>query len=411
MLHQPFDPKPSAPPQTNVFFSYGFRPFFLLAGIFSPLLLLEWLAVYTGTLPAPRWLVPFWWHGHEMVFGFIAAVIAGFLLTAVPNWTNTTRTHGLPLVLLVVLWLAGRIAMLFVNVLPLALVAIVDLAFFPALALTLAPRILAARRARNYGFPIILLGFFACNLLMHLNANDIRVPNSEIFHAGFGLRFAVYLSILLVAILGGRVIPSFTVNGLLRQGKHVKAYSLPGSEELALPSLLLFFALDLISPRSAVAGSAAAICAVVLLARMAGWQTRHTLRDSLIWSLHLGFLWIPIGLSMLAASYLFGLMPPNSGLHALTVGCIGTITLSMMSRVALGHTGRMLIAPRAMTYAYLLATSAGLVRSIGIALFPDPKATLHILVCAGALWIAAFLIFVATFFPILTRPRLDGKPG
>lgn len=411
MLHQPFDPKPTPPARQNVLFAYGFRPFFLLAGIFSPLLLLAWLAIFAGVLPAPRWLVPLWWHGHEMVFGFVAAVVAGFLLTAVPNWTNTVRTHGLPLVLLVMLWLAGRVAMLLVNFLPPFVVAAIDLAFFPALAATLAPRIYTAKRIHNYGFPVILLGFFAGNLLMHLNANEVSFPGSQVLHAGFGLRLSVYLVILLIVILGGRVIPNFTTNGLLRSGKHVKAYNLPGTEEFATPLFLLFVVLDLFFSRSIFAGVAAAACAVVLFARMAGWQTRHTLSDPLIWSLHLGFVWIPIGLVMLAASYVFGILPPNSGLHALTAGCVGTITLAMMSRVALGHTGRMLIAPRAMTYAYLLASSAGLVRSVGIALFPDPKASLHVLVCAGALWIAAFLVFFATYYPILTRPRLDGKPG
>lgn len=411
MQKQPSDCKLNALLTKSVLFAYGFRPFFLLAGFFSPLILLAWLVIYVGWLPAPHWLAPMWWHGHEMVFGFVAAVIAGFLLTAVPNWTNTVRTHGLPLAVLVTLWLAGRIAMLLVNVLPLWLVAVVDLAFFPALAIALAPRIFAMRRARNYGFPVILLGFFASNLLMHLGASGVQIPVAPFLHAGFGLRLSVYLAILLVVILGGRVIPSFTMNGLTRYGIRLKAYSLPGTELLTIPCVLLFVGLDLLAPRTPFAGVAAALCAAVLIARMVGWQTRHALKDSLIWSLHLGYAWLPVGFLMIAASYIFDLMPPNSGLHALTVGCIGTMTLSMMSRVTLGHSGRMLVAPRPMTYAYLLVTLAGLVRSLGIALFPQPKATLHILACAGALWISAFAIFLVIYFPILSRPRIDGRPG
>jgi uncharacterized protein involved in response to NO len=382
----------------------AFRPFFLLASAYAFAFLLVWLTFLNGWLHAPAWLGPIRWHAHEMIFGFVAAAASGFLLTAVPVWTGTPPVAGRRLAALAALWVAGRAAMLLSGRLPPSVVAAVDLAFFPALIAVIAPRVLAAGNARNYGFPVVLAALFAANALTHLEANHLTSGGSRT-----ALRAAVALICLLLITIGGRIIPAFTANALRRTGSTAQVRSFAWLDRLAVPLLLVFFALDLAAPGSAPAGWAGLLAALALVLRMLGWQTRRTLRDPLLWSLHLGYAWVPVGVACLALGDLTAAVLRLAGLHALTAGAFGTMVLSVMSRVGLGHTGRSLVPHRAVVVAYLLVTIGALLRSAGpVAL---PEFAFWMLMTSGVLWSAAFALFFGVYWPILTTPRIDGQPG
>ncbi len=376
----------------------GFRPFFLLAALQACFSVLFWLAIFAGLAPAPAWLSPSLWHAHEMIFGFVAAAAAGFLLTAAPTWTQSRAPSGAPLALLASLWLAGRIAMLLAGVLPLALVAAIDVAFLPALALTIGRPIVAARQTRNYGFPLVLSALAVANAGAQLDALGFA-PGfaSACLHAG------VDLAIVLIVVVGGRITPSFTANAFRRDGIAALVRTRPWLDRVAIAVVVGVALANLLAPRSASSGALALVASLAVAARMSGWQTRHALRDPLVFSLHLGYAWVAIGLAAVALADLTGRIPWSVGLHAETTGAIGTMVLAVMTRVALGHTGRPLIAPRAATAAYLFVSGAALVRTLGALAFPDPY--LRVIALAALLWAAAFAVFLGHYAPILVRPR------
>jgi uncharacterized protein involved in response to NO len=292
--------------------------------------------------------------------------------------------------------LAGR--------LPPAVVAVVDLAFFPALIAAVAPPLLVAGRAHNYGFPVVLFALFAANAATHLEANHLTLGWAQT-----ALRAAVYLICLLVAVIGGRIIPAFTANAFHRTGEPAEVRSIAWLDRLAVLLLLVFFAADLATSGSRPAGWAGLAAALVIALRMLGWQTRRTLRDPLLWSLHLGYAWLAVGFACLAAGDLLGTVARTIGMHALTAGAFGTMVLSVMSRVALGHTGRPLVLPRGVVFAYLLVTAGALLRTAGPVFLPGLG--LSVVIASGVLWSAAFALYLGVYWPILTGPRVDGAPG
>ncbi|MFW6051716.1 MAG: NnrS family protein, partial [Myxococcota bacterium] len=210
LAHEPARSAEARPP--SVLLAGGFRPFFLLAGLYAVVSVGAWLVAYAGAWSLPRPWVPMWWHGHELVFGFAAAAICGFLLTAVPKWTGTAPVTGAPLGALVLVWMAGRAAMWAAGALPPAVVAVVDLALFPALGLAVGRPILRARNRRNYGFPVLLLALFAANLLMHAQVLGIAGTDRA------GLYLGLYIVVAMVAVVSGRIVPAFTSNALARRG-------------------------------------------------------------------------------------------------------------------------------------------------------------------------------------------------
>ena len=388
---------------TMVLWRFGFRPFFLLAGLYGVAIVLWWVIALVGGLPSPAGIPPTWWHAHEMVFGFVCAAVAGFLLTSVPNWTGTPPVAGAHLATLAALWLAGRLAMALAGQLPALLVAVIDLAFLPLLAAAITPPLLAARRPRNYGFPVVLVALAGCNLAFHLEASGrLGLGNA-------GLRLAVGLIAVLVVVIGGRLVPLFTFAALQRAGDSAVVRPFPLADKLAVPAVLLVFVCDALLPRSPASGSAAALAALVLLLRMSGWQTRRTFGDPLVWSLHLGYAWLPLSFVLLAVSDLSGAIPWTTALHALTTGVFGTMILAVMTRVSLGHTGRPFAAPPLATAAYLLVSAAALARSFGVLAWPEQSLALWTV--AGGLWAAAFALFSVGYWGILTGPRVDGLPG
>ena len=378
-------------------FALGFRPFFLAAGVYAVALLALWLAVLQGGIELGS-LPPHLWHGHEMLFGFAVAVIAGFLLTAAQNWTGIRTPSGAPLAVLFLLWLAGRLGFLIPG-LPVELVALADLVFLPALAFALALPILKARQLHNYPFPAMLLALTAANALVHLDALGWSWNT-----ASLGLHLAAYVVVTMIVVVGGRVIPSFTDNKLRTRARRWK------SLEILVPAATLAALLAaLIAPVSPITALLAAIAAAVHAVRLAGWYTRKFWSVPLLWVLHLGYAWIALGFALLALAAAGLDAAAGSALHAFTAGGIGVLTLGMMARVSLGHSGRLLEPAPAMTWAFVAINLAALFRVVLPLLFP--AASMPGMSVSGLLWMAAFGLFVAIYTPILLRPRVDGKPG
>ncbi len=383
----------------------GFRPFFLAAGVYACLLIAAWTAIWSGALPSPQWLVPIWWHGHEMIFGFASAAIAGFLLTATPVWASRPALCGRPLIALAGLWALGRLAMLAAGALPTALVAASDLAFLPAVALALTRTLWRTGQRRNYGVVAVVAVLALANAGVHAQALGFTTVS-----APRALRFAVELVVLLIVVIGGRITPAFTTNALLGRGIAARATSPPWLDRLAITSTALVAAVGLLAPRSAASGIVAAVAGCAVAARMTGWQTLRTWHDPLLWSLHAGMAWVAIGFLLVAASEVGAPIPATAGLHALTAGAMGAMILAVMTRVSLGHTGRPLVLPSGASGCYALV-HAGAAARVCAALVPDAAVQVPLLVTSGLLWAAAFGLFSVVYAPILTRARPDGKDG
>lgn len=382
----------------------AFRPFFLFGAAYGAVATAAWAAIWQGWLPFPAWLVPSLWHAHEMLFGFVAAAVAGFLLTASPVWTGRTALAGRPLAALTALWVLGRVAMMAVGLLPMPLVAVIDCAFLPAVALVLARTVLGTGQYRNYGV-VALVGVLAlANVAVHAQALGLTAVS-----APRALRFTVDVVVVLIVVIGGRITPAFTANALLRDGSTAQVRSWAWLDRFAVTAAVLVALADLLAPRSLASGCLAATAGLAVAARMAGWQTVRTWRDPLVWSLHAGMAWVVIGFLLVAAGDLGGAVPPTAGLHALTAGSMGAMIMAVVTRVSLGHTGRMLVLPEGMVLAYVLVHIGAVLRvtaAVATASAPGP-----LLLAAGLMWAAAFVLFAGRYAPILWRPRVDGKPG
>lgn len=378
----------------------GFRPFFLLAGLFALAIVPSWLLFLTGVLRLDGYLDPSSWHAHEMIFGFTVAVIAGFLLTAVGNWTQRETLVGAPLLAFAALWIAGRAAMLCAQRLPFALAAIVDLAFLLLLIALLARPIVATRNRRNYPLLVVLSALLVCNAFVHAQALELVAMGS----ARRACLVAVDMVLLVVLIIIGRVLPMFTRNAI--KGANIRSHAL--LDRACIAAVVVLAVSDAVWPASPVAIAAAVLAALLAIARAWHWGAQHTLRHPLLWVLHAGYAWIIVGLSLRALAGL-GVVAPSLATHALTVGVIGTLTLGMMARVALGHTGRALVVPTSMVCAFAAINLSAVAR----ALLPWAAARWYMesLWLAGASWTLAFVLFVACYAPILCAPRVDGKPG
>jgi uncharacterized protein involved in response to NO len=383
----------------QVLFVLGFRPFFLLSGIFAILLMGAWVPAFFGDLALSTYYGQIGWHSHEMIFGYTVAVIAGFLLTAVRNWTERETPAGNLLAGIVTLWLFGRILPLFPAIFSDWFIALIDLAFLPALAFGIGVPLVRSGETRNLLFLPLLAALWAANFFVHAEVLGMA-PNL----ARQGIFLGMNLIILLIVIMGGRVIPFFTERAL--PGVAVKRWSI--IEWLSPLSVLIFLLAELFLADSLWPASFAALAAGANGIRVAGWYTHRFWRMPLLWVLHLGYGWIVVGLLLKAGAGL-GVVPPQFTIHAFTVGAIGVLTIGMMARVSLGHTGRPLNIGTAMALAFGLLNLAALARGLLPIFFPlwFPQ----LILASGALWSAAFLIFVITYAPILAQPRIDGRPG
>lgn len=376
----------------------GFRPFFLLGGAAAVALIAAWLAALRGVLVLPGYYDALTWHGHEMIFGYTVAVIAGFLLTAVRNWTGVPTPRGAALAGLAGLWLAGRVAPLLPGALPGWLIAGIDLAFLPALAAALAGPLLASPRANQLVFLPLLLGLAAGNALVHLQMLGVTSATARP-----ALYAAVDVVVLLIAVVGGRVLPFFTERAVgVVPRRH------PLLEVVVWATTAAVLVIDLFGLPATMAVPVCAAGALAHGLRLAGWYDRRIWRLPLLWVLHLGYAWVAIGFALKAA-VAAALVIPMVGLHALTVGAIGVLTLGMMARVALGHTGRPLRAAAPVAVAFALINAAAAVRALVAAALPTYYA--QTVLVAGGLWLAAFAIFLAAYARILVQPRVDGREG
>ena len=372
----------------------GFRPFYLLASVFAALSVALWAAQYSGWLPR-AYLAGSVWHAHEMLFGYTMAVIAGFLFTAVRNWTQRPTPTGWLLAGYAVLWLAGRVLVLTPHALA---AAIVNAAFPLAVAAGIAVPMARSGNKRNYFFIALLAAIGVAAIFVHLALlGAIEWP------ARIGLRAVLDLVLFIVAVIAGRVIPMFTNNGVPGAG----ARRIEVVERASLASLLLLLGCDL-GGWGAGAGVVAFAAAVANAARLALWHPWKTLCTPLVWILHASYAWIVIHLALRALAFT-DLVPDNLATHALTVGVIGGMTIGMMTRTARGHSGRPLVAGRAEVAAYALVMLAALVRVFGAWL--APQWYMASVTLSAACWSAGFATYAVRYAPILVLPRVDGQPG
>lgn len=375
-------------------FSFGFRPFFLGAALWALLAVPLWLWIHLGG-PAGAVSVDRDWHVHEMLFGYVGGVVAGFLLTAVPNWTGRLPVTGAPLAALFLLWLAGRAAMLAAAGTPIA--SVVDAAFLIAFAGVVWREVLAGRNWRN----LPVAGMVSLLALANLAFHGGRIwpdlgPPAE--------RGAVAMIAMLIAFIGGRVVPSFTRNWMAQ----ARLTSLPAPEDRLDRAGVIAVAAGLAAwiafPEQPLVGAGLGVAGLATLARLSRWRTSATLTDPLVWSLHAGYGWLGLGLILTGAGVLWpGAVPRTAGLHALLTGAAGVMTLAMMTRATLGHTGRPRQADRATTLIYAAANLAAALR-VAAALADGARASL--LVAATTLWVLAFATFVGRYGPMLVRRRL-----
>ncbi|HVW24985.1 MAG TPA: NnrS family protein [Polyangiaceae bacterium] len=380
-------------------FAKGFRPLFLCAAVYAVLAVPLFLLELDGYVRAGAYLPPMYWHAHEMVFGFTGAVLGGFLLTAVANWTGRATAEGGALALLVVLWIAGRAGMLVPEHLPRYLPAFLDLSFLPALLIACARPILKTRNRRNYGFLAILGALFTANASIHAAA--LGAISSAWEHRGNLV--AVDVLVVALVVMTGRVVPLFTRNAL--GAEDVRAH--PVFERLAAAAVVALALVDVFDAPLAATGTVCALGALFTACRMRSWGSARALRAPLLWILHAGSLWIVAGLALRAAAACSSI-PFASGLHALTAGALGSLTLGMMTRVGLGHTGRLLAVPRRIAFAFAAVLFGAVARVLAPVLWPGALGPLAV---AGVVWSGAFAIYLATYAPVLVAPRVDGKPG
>ena len=382
---------------------YGFRPFFLAAGIAAVVLVPWWaLSVTDGVSLQTPW-PPALWHGHEMIFGFIGAAIAGFLLTAVPSWTGQRGFAGWPLALLAGLWLLGRLVVATSTQWPLLLTAAIDVAFFPALGIILAPPLLRARN-RNTLLLFVLLALCLANATFYWGLGSANPPLAHT-----ALLAALNVILLLLTIIGGRIVPAFTSSALKAQrgGRLIKAW--PGVNAVAIAAMAVVALVDLGFAQSKVAGVCALGAAIVQGIRLVQWGAWRTLRQPIVWVLHVGYAWLPVGLALKALALLGGGAFAAFWLHALTIGAATTMIFAVMTRASLGHTGRPLVVNRLTVLAYALLTGAAIVRVLGLDLSHASYAT--VIALAALLWTAAFTLFLWVYAPMFLTPRADGKAG
>ncbi|HUH91765.1 MAG TPA: NnrS family protein [Casimicrobiaceae bacterium] len=373
----------------------GFRPFYLLASVFAAVSVALWSAQYAGGMRAAYLAGPLW-HAHEMLFGFTMAVVAGFLFTAVRNWTGRPTPTGAMLALIVLLWVAGRVL---VST-PLGWAsAVVNAAFPVAVAVGIGVPIIRAANRRNYFFIALLIALAVAVLMVHLSQLGVLdLPG------WLGIQIALDVVLFVMTVMGGRVIPMFTNNAVPGVG----ARRLPQLERLVLGATLAVLAADALQASGALLLIVLVLACAAHATRLLLWMPWRTARVPLVWILHAAYAWIPLHLALRLLAEA-DWVPVPLATHALTVGAIGGLTLGMMTRTARGHTGRALHADHFEIASYVLVQAAAVVRVFGPLILPAQYVAT--VVAAGALWSSAFALYAARYWPVLARPRVDGKPG
>lgn len=377
-------------------FTRAFRPFFLAASLWSALALALWIGMLFGGISLPIRFDPLTWHIHEMLFGFIPAAMGGFILTAIPTWTGRPPLQGAPLAALAALWLFGRLTCLFSALVPLWFAAAVDVAFLAVLSTIAVTELTAGGNRRNLPIPISIAVLAGADLIMYLEHAGWAVP------AGLGWRLGLSAIVILISVIGTKIIPTFTRNWLLARGcpKVPTAHLLLDRAALgALHTGLIGWAF---APRFTPIGALLLLAAALNLLRLARWRGSATLTAPLLVILHLGYLWLIVGATLLGASMLSATIPQAAAIHAFTAGAMGTMILAVMTRVTLGHTGRPLEADRFTTLIYLMINIAALMR-----IAASGGARTPLLELSAALWVGSFALFAVHYGPMLVAPRIQ----
>ncbi|WP_415885426.1 NnrS family protein [Neptuniibacter sp. QD37_6] len=377
-------------------FNLAFRPFFLGGALSAILLMAAWLVIYSGGIQPHHYNYGVFWHAHEMLFGFSLAIIAGFLMTAVKTWTNVQTLYSWPLAALFLLWFSARLMPLFPAIEP-WLVAVTDLAFAPMVAACVAWPVIKSKNYRNLMFVPLLLGFFIANLLMHLQLLGYTETT-----AAKGIQLGLFLVIMVISILGGRVIPFFTERGV--EGVKVTKHAWLEKTIIPLTAVWVVLSLTGIEPLMI---AISLLLGIANLIRVAGWFDKRIFAVPLVWILQFGYFFVALGFMLYSLS-LLDLISTSIAYHAFAAGSIGGLTLGMMARVSLGHTGRPLKVGPLIITAFILMLLAAAVR-LSIGLLPlSYLTTLHL---SGTLWMLAWVLFLIIYTPILIKPRVDGLYG
>ena len=378
----------------------AFRPFFFVGACWAVIALMLWLLALAGTIQLPSSFDPLAWHRHEMLFGFVGAVIAGFLLTAIPNWTGRLPIAGAPLAALVGIWASARLALLFSSVIGALPAALLDAGFYLILAMVAAREVL---QAKNRNLPVVglVLLFGLANALDHAAAYGAPISTD------LAWQLAIALVTIMISLIGGRIVPSFTRNWLSKQGVREDLPTQPGKFDLAVIAVTALALLGWITgPPGAITGGLMILAAAGQAVRLARWRGWRAAADPLVLVLHVGYAWIPIGLALMAAWQLGAPIPRSAAIHALTAGAMATMILAVMTRAILGHTGRELRANPATVLCYVFVTIGALLRVTAPMLDVDYRVGMEV---AGAAWLAAFLLFLGAYGPMLFSSRADGK--
>lgn len=375
--------------------SFGFRPFFLSAAIWAALVMVLWLPVLAGQLVLPTALGPIEWHAHALLYGFVPAAVAGFLLTAVPNWTGRLPVTGKPLLALFLLWLAGRIAVFTSGWIGAPLAAVIDLSFLATLAAVVAREIIAGKSTRNLKVLIVLGVLFLGNVTFH--AEILLGLGAE-----YGIRAGIAAIILLIMLIGGRIIPSFTRNWLVRRspGRLPVPFSRFDAAVMAFSGAAL--ALWIVLPEADATAVLAVFAGLLNVVRLGRWAGERTTAEQLVLVLHVAYAFIPLGFLLLATSiWAPDVLLPSGALHAWTAGAMGLMIMAVMTRASLGHTGQPLTATRGITAIYIATFIAALARIVaGFGVAREPM--LHL---SATAWVVGFAGFAVIYAPLLTRPR------
>lgn len=375
-------------------FSYGFRPFFLFGAIYAGTMIPLWLAVFAGELQLPTAFAPRDWHVHEMLFGYVGAVIAGFLLTAVPNWTGRLPIQGAPLAVLFSAWLAGRLATTFSGFLGWQLALAIDAAFLLLLAAATLREIVAGRKWSNLKVVGIVSLLAVANIAFHIETHFYGL-------AEYSTRASIALVITLVCVIGGRIIPSFTRNWLARREPGRLPVLFNRFDAMAMAVGVCAMIAWVVVPSGRLVASALGIAGVLHVVRLARWAGDRTVSDSLVLILHVAYAFVPTGFFLAALSSL-DVIAPSAGIHAWTGGAIGSMTIAVMTRVSLGHTGQALSASVSTQAIYAAIVIAALAR---ICAALDPTYSIPLLMIAVVAWTGAFLGFALAYGPLLCRSR------
>jgi len=392
-------PIPASPERASAsvsqLFSYPFRIFFLSMTVLAIVAIPLWVLEVSGTVRLPLAMPGLFWHQHEMLFGFLSAAIAGFLLTAVCVWTQTERTHGSLLVGLWGVWLAGRLLLAFGGNLPEWLVQGVNLSFLPLVMIDAGWRVWKARQKRQVMI-LVVLGLLWLMQIGFVTRLDMS------FSYG-----ALIMAMALISIIGGRITPAFSAGWLRQRGGNAEAVKMiPALDMAAVFSMILLMA-SLITGWQTVTAMLAVVAAVLMLVRLANWKGWLVRSEPLLWILHLSILWVPVALLLLAGSLLAG-WPSNAWTHAAGTGAVGCLILGVIARVSLGHTGRPLVLPKGMVLAFVAVQLAAVIRVVtAFDVIPWHPG----IGTSTALWVIAYVIFLVRYTGVLASPRADGREG